>query len=179
VALLGLALCPMGATAAETAGPNPEKCAIVDVTLHSVPKGKTDILLGRVLDEKGQPLGKQSVQLVRGEKLLASAWTDPQGYFAFCNVPGGVYRLRMGQLETACRAWRSEAAPPGAQPGVVLIAGATTVRGQMMPGPGGRILSSLRNPWVAGAVGAAIATAIAVPIAIAADDDDEEAPATP
>jgi hypothetical protein len=119
---------------------------------------------------------KREVKLLKGEKLLAVAQTDRNGFFAFSNVPGGIYRLQTSQADVFCRAWAFRTAPPGSHPGVVLVEGDELHRGQILPPARGRLRTALRNPWVIGGI---VAAAVAIPVAIAVADDDDETPPSP
>ncbi len=130
------------------------------------------ILIGRVVDTNNVPQAKVPVSLIAGDRQLAVGMTDEQGYFAFRGLKGGVYHLVSAKGLAAYRVWAPEVAPPNAQPGALVVAGQDLVRGQF----GGRLGMILTHPLV---IAGAVATAVAVPIAIAAADDDEEPPATP
>ncbi|MCS7237105.1 MAG: carboxypeptidase-like regulatory domain-containing protein [Thermoguttaceae bacterium] len=149
---------------------------VQDVVLQPQIGQKTNVLLGTVVDAKGQPCTDQEVKLLRDEKVLATVRSDKDGYFAFTNVPAGLYRVVTSEAQTVCRAWLPTTAPPGALPGVVAVQGDDVVRGQILPGARGRLWRILRNPWVIGGI---VAAAVAIPVAIAVADDDEEAPASP
>ena len=149
---------------------------VVDVALQPGKDLKTNVLVGQVVDAQGQPVERREVKLFKGEKILAVAETDRNGYFAFCNVPGGLYRLQTSQTDALCRVWAATSAPPGSYSGVVLVEGDEIHRGQILPPARTRLGTALRNPWVIGGI---VAAAVAIPVAIAVADDDDEAPPSP
>lgn len=165
---------PLALSAEVARVPSPQP--VQDVVLHERLGEKSQVLVGTVLDERGQPCGESEVKLLRGDKLLATTRCNKDGFFAFCNVSPGVYRVVTANSETHCRVWPAVTAPPGALPGMVAFEGDQTVRGQILPTGRGRIWRALRNPWVIGGI---VAVAVAVPVAIALADDDDEAPPAP
>jgi hypothetical protein len=149
---------------------------VVDVALQPGKDLKTNVLVGQVVGAQGQPVERREVKLLRGEKILAVAETDRNGYFAFSNVPGGLYRLQTSQTDAFCRVWASGSAPPGSYSGVVLVEGDEIYRGQILLPARTRLGRALRNPWVIGGI---VAAAVAIPVAIAVADDDDETPPAP
>jgi len=117
------------------------------------------VLVGQVVDSQGSPQQNLAVSLWTGPQRLAETYTDGQGYFAFSGLPGGVYQVVTGQNRESFRAWAAITAPPNAREGLLVIHGIPLARGQ-----GQRLAFWLSNPWV---LGAAVATAIAVPVALA------------
>ena len=131
------------------------------------------LLHGQVLNAAGKPLPNASVALFGRDGKPVVAKTNQHGAFAYKGVKGGVYGLQSGETLRVCRVWAPKTAPPKAAKAVMLVADAKTVRGQHGPPPHineavKRSKRLLANPLVvAGVVG----TAIAVPVAIANDDD--------
>ena len=134
---------------------------ITDVQLR-----KGGVLTGQVLDAQGKAQPNMPVAMVRGGKLIAKAKTDSRGQFNVKGLKGGVYRLASLNDAKVYRVWAPTTAPPAAAESVVLVNRGDVVRGQQ-----GAILGMMSNPWVVGAI---IATAIAVPVALEADDDDDD-----
>jgi hypothetical protein len=132
--------------------------AIHDVALH-----KGGVLLGEVVDAQGNGSAKVKVQLLQHGAPLRQGRTDESGQFLFDGLSGGVYQVVTPNCGAVVRAWAPQTAPPAARPAVLLIDHHLTVRSQ-----GGFPLDLSRH-MITGMV---IAAAIAVPIAMATDDDD-------
>jgi hypothetical protein len=145
-----------------------EPPTIRDVALH-----QDGLLLGQVLSKDGTPVAGVPVTISRENRVLGTATTNEKGIFAFRGLKGGVYQLTSANGVVAYRVWQSQTAPPGASPAAIVVAGEDAVRGQLGCGCVGMFLS--RPLVIAGVIGAAIA----VPLAIALSEDEEEAPATP
>lgn len=137
---------------------------IIDVALQD-----GGLLLGQVVTPDGMPVPNAAVTVDTGEQVLGTAKTDAQGRFAFRGLKGGVYRLNAANGTGMYRLWAPRTAPPGAQQTTLIVSGQDLARGQVLP----RVATWMRNPWI---VGGAIATAIAVPVAIA---EHEEEPSSP
>ena len=164
-----------------TAGEQYASRSSSDVALNS-----RDQLFGRVVSAQGQPTSQTAVQLFQNNRLVASARTNLDGNFQTGPIAGGTYLLVTGNQKLTIRAWTSNTAPPAATPNV-LIAESTVIRGQCCYsncqvtncdgtcGNGaycGGGVGMLIHPMV---IGAAIAAAIVIPLAL--DDDDEPPPA--
>jgi len=163
--------CPQLLVAAQqAAGQSP---GVIDVQLHRGNQGP--VLIGQVVNQQGTPEAGVKVELLSGGRKVASTKTDRRGCFAFIGVQGGVYQLAAAKGQGTYRVWKPGTAPPTAQPGAVVVAGKDLVRGQLLPYQGAGLRALLTNPLVIAAV---VATAVAVPVAIANADDDE-APASP
>jgi hypothetical protein len=153
--------------------------AILDVRLTEI-----GVLLGALTDGAGRAIPNQSVALRSGSNVVAQTQSDRQGRFALRPPQPGSYQLQAGNTARVLRIWTAAAAPPAAQSHVLLVDD-TVVRGQHghghrggQPGVGGGlydggIMQVLSNPWVFSGV---VAAGIAIPIAIAASDDDDDAP---
>lgn len=141
------------ATAGQTAVPAP---VVQDVALQN-----DDTLQGQVIDESGSPTAGAPVSVVQGQQVVANLTTDQNGAFQVPKVRGGVYRLVSLQGEGTYRAWPKGSAPPSASSKAVITN--VQYRGD------GRapIVRFFTNPWVLGAI---VATAIAVPVALANRD---------
>jgi hypothetical protein len=135
-------------------------------------------MVGQVVDGQGAPLARVPVSLrgVAGE--LAASQTNAKGYFAFSGMKGGVYEVATPAGSGVYRVWSPGAAPPAAQPGVLIVAGSETLRGQCCDpcGPCGGVLGFFgKHPLLTATL---IAAAIAIPIAVTADDGPKT-PTTP
>lgn len=135
----------------------PQNAATPKPVLQDVRLTQQGTLAGQVLDVNGQPVKQQLIALVQTDKALAETRTDAAGRFAFKQLRAGVYYVTDGRIALGCRVWTNQAAPPAAQPQVLLINGAEHVRGQQP------ISQLFVNPLVIALV---IAAAVAVPLAI-------------
>lgn len=158
LALLGICV-PKPLLAAGQAGTDP---AVRDVTLW---QGGT--LIGQVQNAQGVAKAGVPVAVYSGKDQVAAVKTDANGYFTVTGLRGGLYQVASTDGVATYRLWAANTAPPSAQPGAILVADQDLVRGQLGCGRLGMILT---HPLV---IGGAVAAAIAVPIAIAANDDDE------
>jgi hypothetical protein len=114
-----------------------------------------NVLQGQVVDSNGQPVAGAPVCLLEKQQEVAKATTAADGSFQVSGVRGGVYRVVTFQGDGTYRAWPQGAAPPAAKPKIVLTQNSNG------PGPIVRVLTS---PL---AICAIVATAIAVPVALA------------
>lgn len=158
VSLAVLGFCLPQPVLAATVSTNPEPL-MADVTLSD-----GGVLLGQVVDQQGKGLAKLPLTLRDQSKILGTAETNEQGYFAFRSVTSGVYQIVSTQGYGAYRVWTPQAAPPSSQKGALLVAGNGAVRGNL----GNSCLAFITNPWFVLGV---VATAIAVPVAISAADN--------
>jgi hypothetical protein len=85
--------------------------------------------------------------------------TDAAGQFSVPGLTGGVYQVETLKGGGVFRLWAPRTAPPAAFESAMIVQGDQVVRGA-----NGQLLSWLGNPWVLGAI---VATAIAVPLALA------------
>jgi len=138
------------------AAPRP---AVVDVGLI-----EGGILLGQVVDAQGVGLAEVAVSVQSQGKQVAAARTDAGGRFAVASLPAGVYQIAAANAQATYRLWASGIAPPSAGRTAMIVAGNHTVRGQY---DNGRLKECLTNPWV---VAGLVATAVAVPVALANAD---------
>jgi len=140
------------------AGPTPDRQTpgAIDVTL-----GQGGMLVGQVVDTQAKPLEKVTVSVRSQGQEVARALTDVRGYFAVRGLRGGIYEVTAAEGHGIYRVWMPGTAPPASQQGVLLIAGQDMVRGQMDCCDS--MCCWLSSPWVVGAI---VATAVAVPIAV-------------
>ncbi len=121
------------------------------------------------------------VRLYQGGKLIAYTQTNSQQAFAFSGLRPGTYQVYWDCLDDnyrtkLIRIWKHDQAPPVAKDYLSLQTVAPpVVRGQYGSGDSNGGSTSpvgmrriFRNPWISAAI---ISTAIAVPIAVAYDDD--------
>lgn len=139
----------------------------IDVELH--PEG---LLVGQLVSASGAPSTEQAVTLKLADGRQAVAKTNAQGGFAFRGVRGAA-TLESEKAIASVRAWAPGSAPPSATPALLMVEDQGVARGQHYAGARaqgfvGHSKKLLANPlFVAGV----IATAVAVPLAIADDDD--------
>jgi hypothetical protein len=131
---------------------------VVDLRLN-----EQGMLCGSVLDAAGRPQADQIVLLHQQNATLAQARTDARGQFAFPHVRSGIYQVTATSGTALCRVWTHEAAPPLARDSLKLADGSTVMRGQQP------LYCLFTNPWVLGAL---IAAAVAIPIAVHEAQDD-------
>lgn len=154
---------------AETVAKGPAAPApVVDVELR-----QDGVLIGQVVADDGAPRVGAEVRLELADGRSASAKTNKQGGFAFSGL-SGVAQVQTEHAGITVRAWQPGTAPPKAARALLVVDSDQVARGQYYAGAGTQsfVNGSKRlfaNPlFVAGVIG----TAVAVPIAIANDDDD-------
>ncbi len=135
-----------------------------------------NVLVGQVVDAQGKTQPMALVTLASHEGEIARVHTDQKGNFSVPNLRGGVYSVASRGQEGTYRVWAPNTAPPVAKQGVTMVVGQDVVRGQYgnTPGP-----FTSAAQWCADhpiMCAAAIGAAIAIPIAVA---DDDDAPAEP
>ncbi len=159
---------------------------IRDVALNA-----SNALVGQVVNTMGHGIANAPVRIANQTGTVAETTTDSHGYFQTVDLQGGVFQVSSIGTNALYRVWADQTAPPSASHGVLLVLSDTDVaRGQCPDGscgPGGYpvdpnggyyegipgagaghgLLGLLANPWV---VAAAVAVAIAVPLAL--DDDN-------
>lgn len=132
-------------------------------------------LVGQVLDGRGSPVAGAQVAIFDQDRQAARAKTDAAGYFAVAGLRSGVYQVVAADGRAFYRVWAPGMAPPGAQHGVLVVAGEDLVRGQLgslLPFGGfggwfggfgmGRLSGIFSNPWF---TAAAVSASVAAPIA--------------
>ncbi|MBN2218406.1 MAG: carboxypeptidase regulatory-like domain-containing protein [Pirellulales bacterium] len=146
----------MAATAAPAGAAGKTQTPVLkplDVELH-----KGGMLVGQIVNPQGAPQGKVPVSLFHGDKNLVTTTTNQGGFFAVKGVSAGTYRIAADKTQGVYRLWATGTAPPGAQPGTLMVVGQGAVRGQSGP-----IGYWLGNPWV---IAGLVAAAVAIPVAI-------------
>ncbi|HTQ40708.1 MAG TPA: carboxypeptidase-like regulatory domain-containing protein [Pirellulales bacterium] len=114
-----------------------------------------NVLQGQVVDSAGQPVSGAPVSLLQQQQEIAKATTAADGSFQVNGVRGGVYRVVTFQGDGTYRAWPMNAAPPAAKPKIVLTQNSSDAH---------PVIKALTSPL---AICAIVATAIAVPVALA------------
>lgn len=165
LACLGLLL-PQSAFAAPAAGAMKS-----DVALRA-----GGLLVGQVVDAHGKALADAEVSVLLGEDEVVRTLTDKNGVFAAKGLRGGEYQIVAGGGQVAYRLWAEQTAPPAASNGVLIVTGSEIINGQCQTCPpagcppqhGGIVGWVKSHPML---VAAGIAAAIAIPVAVADDDD--------
>jgi hypothetical protein len=127
------------------------------------------MLVGQVVDQQGVAKANAPVSVQYGNHEVVRTTTDAHGVFAAKGLRGGQYQLVTQDGMTVCRLWAPETAPPVAEPAALVVSGGDAVRGQWGGGP--------MHNWVGGVqshpdiTAGVIAAAIAIPLALADDDD--------
>jgi hypothetical protein len=140
------------------------------------------VMRGQVLDSQGQPCSDVSVQIAKSSDVNARPLvvrTDSAGRFEFSGLAGGIHAIQTSQGAALCRLWTSTTAPPAAVSEVLLIAGDGLVRGSCetacnegcRPRCGG--FPIMLGPLEWAVIGAGIAAAIAIPVALANRDNND------
>lgn len=141
------------------------------------------VFVGKVVTAQGAPLGNVSVSLQQSGREVATTTSDAEGVFAVQGLRGGLYQVVSEGGMVSYRLWAPNTAPPAANQSALIVTGGSVINGQYGPptapcpptGKGHGILAWMReHPLL---VAAGVATAIAVPLALA--DDDNDAPASP
>ncbi len=143
---------------------------------------KDGALAGVVISAQGQPVPGAPIRISQGDVTLVNTSSDEKGRFNIRSLRGGGYQLAVGNQRLNMRIWAPGTAPPTATRGVTVVAGdvahgqgctAESCTGACggMCGAGGP-LSFLMHPLV---IGAAVAAAIAIPLAVSNNDDDDNA----
>ncbi len=140
-------------------------------------------LVGRVVNQQGTGLNGATVHVRRHQKHIASVKANEEGVFHTGPLTGGVYQVAVAGKTVELRVWQGAAAPPRAAKLATVIVG-PTVRAQSCTNVGcslancdgscgraaGLANGPLRFMFHPLVIGAAVAAAIAIPLAL--DDDD-------
>lgn len=130
----------------------PANIKIPDVTL-----GPNGTLSGQALNAQGKAKIKYAIQVEQNGKIVGKSTTDGEGHFEVAKIGAGVSKVITDDATFVCRCWTAEAAPPASKGQLLVISQEGVERGQR---PVGEIVT---NPLFVGAV---IAAAIAIPIAV-------------
>ena len=146
------------------------------LTIRDIQLDSAGILNGQLVNRHNAPFASHEIELIREDRVVATANTDKDGKFAIKGINGGSYVLAARGGKTPVRLWKAGTAPPSATRGVLLVALDRAVSGNFGPRGGS---SSLFRP----AEGAAL---LAIPAVIAGaavlqkdrQDDNELPPAS-
>ena len=127
------------------------------------------VLVGQVVDRQGVPQANQAVSIQYGPHEVVRTVTDQNGTFAAQGLRGGQYQLVAHEGISVCRLWAANTAPPAARPAALVVSGNHVARGQWGAGPmHGSIEWVKAHPYITAGI---VAAAIAIPLALADDDD--------
>jgi Carboxypeptidase regulatory-like domain len=131
------------------------------------------LVVGQVVDPQGVGQAAATVSIQQGQQEVVRTRTDQNGVFAAQGLRGGQYQVVTEQGQGLYRFWAPDTAPPAAQQTAVVVTSPDVVRGQYGYGQGfgygyGWLDWMRSHPYLTAGI---IATAIAVPVAIAADHD--------
>jgi hypothetical protein len=149
LATMGMCLPQVVLAEAPAAAPAPAAPAVVDIAMAD-----GGVLHGQLVDLQSGKVAKVPVSVRAQNQEVARTMTTNDGRFAVKGLRGGVYQVAAGQGQGVYRLWTANAAPPSAQKSALVY----TQFG------GGGMKMLLANPIVVAGV---VATAIAVPVAIA------------
>lgn len=138
--------------------------------VHDVALGSGGLLVGRLLDQQGQPLADAYVAILADQQTVAQTQTDANGSFAVAGLRGGVHQINAANAVQLYRLWVPGTEPPGAERIAQIVSGPDVVRGNW-DGHGGmpqRAIKFASNPFVVASV---IAAAVAIPIIVHAESD--------
>jgi len=148
-ATVGLCLPELAFSA--TPAPTP---AVVDIELAD-----GGVLHGQVVDLQKGGVAGVPVSLLAQDREVARTATTENGQFTIPGLRGGVYRVAAGkEAQGLFRIWSARTAPPAAQKKAIVYTQ------NCCAGGGGTLKMLLSNPII---VAGLVATAIAVPVALA------------
>ncbi|MEZ6128489.1 MAG: carboxypeptidase-like regulatory domain-containing protein [Planctomycetaceae bacterium] len=157
---LTLVLAPTLTSAGDSA-PAADQSAVVK--LQQVELTQQGTLVGRYLDETGQPSAGATVVVKTGD-VSQKLVTDDQGRFVAQGLRGGRCVIQAGKDYYACQVWANGTAPPKSIGSVAIVkTGGPVVRGQLG-------LPALTTKQKVG-LGILVAGGVAVAIAVSQDDD--------
>lgn len=163
---------------------------VADPAVADVALAEGGIFTGKVVSGQGAPMAKSAVSIRQAGSEIAAAVTNEEGVFAVQGLRGGLYQVVADNGVVSYRLWAPNTAPPAANQSALIVTGQEILSGQfggphqgyqqgppVAPSQGGGVMGWVRqHPLL---VAAGIATAIAVPLAIADDDDETVTPASP
>ena len=117
------------------------------------------VMTARVMSENGIPLGNQKVSLQRGNEVIATALSEPDGDVSFAGLASGLYELNVESSIQYVRLWHPNSAPPIAISQLLLVRDRDVERAQQ------DFCGSLlgQEPVM---IGVLIAAGIAIPLAV-------------
>ena len=147
--------------------PQAPAASIADVALAD-----GGLFVGQIVDAQGAAQAETEVALLYQGKEVVRTVTDERGVFAAKGLRGGQYDVVAQGQVAPCRLWTARTAPPAARRAALIVTNYDVVNGQYggnLGSSGGIIGWMQSHPLL---VAGGVITAIAVPVAIAASDDD-------
>jgi len=135
---------------------------------HDVALREGGVLVGQVVNQQGVAKANADVSIRYANHEVVRTTTDENGVFAAKGLRGGQYELMTDEGASSCRLWAADTAPPAARPAALLVSGDNVVRGQ-----------GVARSWVGWMkahpylTAGTVAAAVAIPLALADDDDDQ------
>jgi hypothetical protein len=133
LAIVGLLLPPVRQVSAADRAASPPtvspQAQLVDIALTS-----NNLLQGQLVDRQGLAKANTKVQLSAGSEMVAEGISDQHGAFRIPVKRGGVYTLSDGETSALVRVWTQQAAPPSAQPAVLMVSDPELTRGALGDG---------------------------------------------
>ncbi len=160
--MLATSVMPSGLWAADAVSPAGSKSQAKEVKPVDVSLADNGKLQGKLLDSQGKPVAGKAIAIHREGKQVAVAKSSADGTFELSGVRGGLYTITSEHGGGLFRLWAPRTGPPSATDFAVVYNDSTIVRGNF-----GNPKRWLQKPVL---LGAGIAGAIALPIAL---HDDE------
>lgn len=127
------------------------------------------LFVGKVVNAQGAPIAATKVSIQQGGQEIVSTVSDQSGVFAAQGLRGGLYQVVADGGVVTYRLWAPQTAPPAANSSALIVTGDAVLSGQFAPPGQGGIMSWIsEHPLL---VAGGLAAAIAIPIAVADDDD--------
>lgn len=124
-------------------------------------------IAGVLLGASGLPRGSADVVLFHDGQPLAETSTNDQGEFQFAVQKAGLYAIVAQNEVRLCRVWAPGTAPPVARDRMLFVTSEAAVRGSLPS----RIYSGFeKRPYLSYTL---VAAAIAVPVILFTQDDDD------
>lgn len=124
------------------------------------------VLLGQLVDSTGRSTPSRDFEVRQNNRLVVTNRSAMDGRFAVSGLRPGVYQIMTPTNVTTVRLWTPELAPPVAESEVVVVHNGGAVASPLKRASWFRVLG---NPWVMGGIAVG---AVAIPVALAEDDDD-------
>jgi hypothetical protein len=150
VLLASVGMCLPQVAFAEAPAAAPAAPTVVDIAMAD-----GGVLHGQLVDLQSGKVADVPVSVRAQNQEVARTMTTKDGSFAVKGLRGGVYQVAAGQGQGVYRLWTANAAPPAAQKSALVYT---------QFGGGGGLKMLLANPIVVAGI---VATAVAVPVAIA------------
>jgi hypothetical protein len=127
------------------------------------------LLVGQVVDAQGVVQANVPVSIQYGQQEVARTTTDANGIFAAQGLRGGQYEIITREGASVCRLWAPGTEPPAAQKAALVVSGENVVRGMPGAGPMKSWVNWCKcHPYITAGT---VAAAVAIPLALADDDD--------